>query len=55
MLLFSHRDVSKILEMKNFLCLKVAEFDMGVNFECRRTVLDIKTHLFTVKPIFRGK
>ena len=29
---------------KFFLCLKIAEIDMGVNFGSRRTILDITTH-----------
>ena len=40
---------------KNFLFLKIAEIDLGVNFELRRMILDIKTQLFKVKPVFRGK
>ena len=55
MLLFSHRDIPKILKMKqSFLCLKIAEIDMGVNFGLRRMILDIKTHFFIAKPVFRG-
>ena len=40
--------------MKNFLCLKIDEIDMGVNFGSRRTTLDIKAHFLKVKPVFRG-
>ena len=39
---------------KFFLCLKIAEIDMGVNFGLRRTILDIKTHFLNVKPVFWG-
>ena len=39
---------------KIFLCLKISEIDMGVTFGSRRTILDIRTHLFKVKPVFRG-
>ena len=39
---------------KIFLCLKIAEVDMGVNFGPRRTILDIKTHFLKIKPIFQG-
>ena len=41
MLLFSHREVSKI-----FLCLKIAEMDKGVNFGSNGTNLDIETYFF---------
>ena len=37
---------------KFFLCLKIGEMDMGVNFGTRRTILDIKTHFLNVKPVF---
>ena len=43
MLLVSHRDIPKILKMKDFLCLKIAEIDMGGHFWVdTRTNLDIK-------------
>ena len=32
LLLFSHRDVLKILKIKNFLCLKIREIDMEGQF-----------------------
>ena len=55
LLLFRHWDVTEnFTEMKNFLCLKIAEIDLGVNFGSRRRILDIKTHFLKVKPIFRG-
>ena len=40
---------------KSFLSLKFAEIDLGVNFESKRTNLDIKTYFFQVKPIFWGR
>ena len=55
LLLFSHRDVPKILKMKNFsYAWKLLKVTWGVNFWSRRTILDIKTHFFKVKPVFRG-
>ena len=42
--LFSSRRPKNFENEKNFLCLKIAEIDMGVNFGSRRTILDIKTH-----------
>ena len=55
LLLFSHRDIPKILKMKNFsYAWKLLKFTWGVNFGSRRTILDIKTHFFQVKPVFRG-
>ena len=55
LLLFSHRDVPKILKMKNFSCAwKLLKLTWVVNFGSRRTILDIKTHFFKVKPVFRG-
>ena len=44
----------KFWNEKFFLCLKIAEIYKGVNFGSRRTILDIKTHFFKVKPVFRG-
>ena len=38
-----------------FVCLKIAEIDMEVNFGSRRTIPDIKTHFLKVKPVFGGK
>ena len=55
LLLFCHRDVPKILKMKNFSYVwKLLKLTWGVNFGSRRTILDIKTHFFKVKPVFRG-
>ena len=51
---FSLRRPKNFENEKFFLCLKIAEIDMGVNFRSRRTILDIKTHFLNVKPIFRG-
>ena len=59
MLLFSYRASPKNLQNENiFLYLEITEIDIGggggggVNFESRRTILDIKTHPFKVKPVF---
>ena len=52
--LFSSRRLKNFENENIFLCLKIAEIDMGVNFGSRRTILDIKTHYFKVKLIFRG-
>ena len=41
--LFSLRRPKNFEYEKFFLCLKIAEIDMGVNFGSRRTILDIKT------------
>ena len=47
LLLFSHRDIPKILKMKNFsYAWKLLKLTWGVNFGSRRTILDIKTHFF---------
>ena len=46
--------LKKIQNEKILLSLEIAEIDMGVNFGPRRTILDIKTHFFKVKPVFRG-
>ena len=55
LLLFSHRDIPKILKMKNFsYAWKLLKLTWGVNFGSRRTILDIKTHFSKVKPVFRG-
>ena len=40
---------------KNFLCLEIAEVDIGVNFGSRRTILDIKTHFLKLNPFSGGK
>ena len=50
--LFSLRRPKNFENEKFFLCLKIAEIDMGVNFGSRQTILDIKTHFLNVKPIF---
>ena len=39
---------------KFFLCLKIGEIDIGVNFRSRGTILDINTHFLNVKPVFWG-
>ena len=49
LMLFSHGDEPKIFKKeKIFLCLKIAEIHMGVNFGSRRKILDIKTHILKV-------
>ena len=53
--LFSSRHLSNFGNERIFLHLKIAKIDMGVNFGSRRTILDIKTHLFIVKPFSGGK
>ena len=41
----------KLLKVKKiFLCLKIAEIDMGVNFGSKSTILDIKLIFFTLNP-----
>ena len=40
---------------ENFLCLKIAEIDMGVNIGPRRMILDIKTHFLKLNPFSGGK
>ena len=56
--LFSSRRPVKIYKMKKIsVCLEIAESDIGgggLNFGSRRTILDIKTHFFKVKPVFWG-
>ena len=52
--LFSSRRPKNVENEKICLCLKIADIDMGVNFGSRKTILDIKTHFFKVKPVFRG-
>ena len=52
--LFSSRRPKNFENENIFLCLKIAEIDMGVNFGWRRTILDIKTRFLKVKPVFRG-
>ena len=42
--LFSLRRPKNFENEKFFLCLRIAEIDMGVNFGSIRTILDIKTH-----------
>ena len=51
--LFSSGHLKKFENEKIFLCLKIAEIDMGANFGSKRMILDIKTHFLEVKPIFR--
>ena len=53
--LFSSRRPKNFENEKIFLCLKIAEIDMGVNFGSKRTNIDIKIHFFKVKSISRGK
>ena len=53
--LFSSRRLKNFENENTFLCLKVAEIDVGVNFGSKRTNLGIKTYFFQFKPIFRGK
>ena len=56
LLLFRHRDVPKILKMKKFSSAwKLLKLTWGVNYESRRTILDIKTRFSKVKSVFRGK
>ena len=55
--LFSSRHPENFENEKNFLCLKIAEINMGGgggNFGSRRTILDIKTYFFEAKPVFQG-
>ena len=55
LLLFSHRDIPKILKMKNFsYAWKVLKLTWRVNFGSRRTILDIKTHFFFKLDPFSG-
>ena len=53
--LFSSRHPKNFENEKNFLCLKIAEIDMGVNFGLRRMILDIKTHFLKLNPFSGGK
>ena len=39
---------------KNFLCLKIAEIDMGGQFWVEKNNSGHKTNFFKVKPIFQG-
>ena len=56
LLLFSHRDIPKILKMKNFsYAWKLLKLTRGVNFGSRRTILDIKTHFLKLNPFSGGK
>ena len=52
--LFSSRPLKKFENEKNFLYLKIAKIDMGVNIGSRRTILDIKTYFLKVKLVFLG-
>ena len=55
LLLFSHRDVPKILKMKNFSSAwKLLKLTWWINFGSRRTIMYIKTHFLNVKPVFQG-
>ena len=40
---------------KIFLCLEIAEVDLGVNFGSRRTILDTKTYFLKLNPFSEGK
>ena len=42
--LFASRRPENFENEKLFLCLKIAQINMGVNSGSRRTILDIKTH-----------
>ena len=54
--LFSSRCPINFENEKFFLCLKIAEIDMGgVNFGSRRTILEIKTHFLKLSPFSGGK
>ena len=44
--LFSSRRPENFENENIFLCLKIAEINMGVNVGSRRTILDIKTYFF---------
>ena len=44
----------KFTKWKIFLCLEIAEIDMGVNFGSRRTILNIKTLFFKLNPFSGG-
>ena len=46
---FSSRHHKSFENEKIFLCLKIAEIDTGVKFWSRRTILDIKRHIYKVK------
>ena len=46
LLLFSLETSQKFWKWKIFFCLTIAEIDMGVKFESRRTIMDIETHYF---------
>ena len=50
--LLSSRLLKNFGNKKICLCLKVAKIGMGGNFGSRRTILEIRTHFFKVKPIF---
>ena len=52
---FSSRSPKNFENEKIFLCFKIAEIDMGVNFGSRRTILDLKTHFLKLNPFFGGK
>ena len=53
--LFLSRYLNNFGNERIFFHLKIAEIDMGVNFGSRRTILDIKIHLFKAKPFSGGK
>ena len=52
--LFSLRGL-KNFGNENFLWLKIAEIDVGVNFGVRIMILEIETHLRKFNPFSKGK
>ena len=52
--LFLSRHPKNLQNEKFSSAWKLLKLTWGVNFESRRTILDIETHFLEVKPVFRG-